>query len=223
MVANWGGTQFVLDEAGRVTGESIQTWIDLGAGGAEVERFTNGDRGGYLLGGPSSGSLAAEAVSGPALKALGKLSAPVAKRFASAAKGKLDDAANAVRSRFGGGKPPAASSAAPDSIPTINGRKPINSKYAGGTHPEGVRFNDKGFPDFGPHSKGQVEIDGLTGNYAKDAALANKAAGLKKTPDGYVWHHVEDGRTLQLVPQDIHNAVKHTGGAAVIRNGGSFD
>ncbi|MBX3432810.1 MAG: HNH endonuclease [Pirellulales bacterium] len=31
------------------------------------------------------------------------------------------------------------------------------------------------------------------------------------------------GRTLQLVPQDIHSAVKHTGGAAVIRNGGRFD
>ena len=112
---------------------------------------------------------------------------------------------------------------APSNIPTINGRKPINSKFAGKTHPSGVKFKDNGFPDFTPYSKAQVELDGLTGNYAKDAALANKAAGLKRTPDRYLWHHVEDGRTLQLVPKSIHDATRHTGGAAVIRNGGSFD
>ncbi|WP_405237918.1 HNH endonuclease [Lentisalinibacter orientalis] len=44
--------------------------------------------------------------------------------------------------------------------------------------------------------------------------------GLDRTPSGYVWHHVEDGRTMQLIPQDIHNAARHTGGAAVIRHGG---
>jgi hypothetical protein len=52
--------------------------------------------------------------------------------------------------------------------------------------------------------------------------MANQAVGLSKTPTGYVWHHVEDGLTMQLVPQDIHNAARHTGGSAVIRNGG-FD
>ena len=52
--------------------------------------------------------------------------------------------------------------------------------------------------------------------------MANQAVGLSSTPDGYVWHHVEDGKTMQLVPQDIHSQVGHTGGAAVIRNGG-FD
>lgn len=35
--------------------------------------------------------------------------------------------------------------------------------------------------------------------------------------DGYTWHHVEDGRTMQLVPRDLHTAVKHTGGVAVIK------
>lgn len=71
-----------------------------------------------------------------------------------------------------------------------------------------------------PHSVAEVELEGLTGNYAKDAGMANRAAGLEATPEGYVWHHVEDGRTMQLVPQDIHGAARHTGGSAVIRNGG---
>jgi filamentous hemagglutinin len=60
----------------------------------------------------------------------------------------------------------------------------------------------------------------LTGNYAIDAAKANSVLGLKSTPTGYVWHHVEDAMTMQLVPQDLHWAVRHTGGAAVINAGG---
>jgi RHS repeat-associated protein len=112
--------------------------------------------------------------------------------------------------------------AAENPIPTIGGRLPINGKYAGGVHPSGVKFTNQGFPNFGPHSVAEVEIEGLTGNYARDAAMANRAAGLESTPEGYVWHHVEDGRTMQLLPDDIHAAVRHTGGAAVIRNGG-FD
>jgi hypothetical protein len=108
-------------------------------------------------------------------------------------------------------------------IPTIGGRLPINSKYAGGTHPSGVSFNQQGFPDFSPYAQKTVVIDDLTGQRAIDEALANKAAGYPSTPQGYTWHHVEDGKTMQLVPRDIHQATAHTGGAAVIRNGGAFD
>lgn len=104
---------------------------------------------------------------------------------------------------------------------TVGGRRPINSQYAGQAHASGVRFNERGFPDFSPHARAQVELDGLTGNYAKDALTANRAVGLDRTPSGYVWHHVEDGRTMQLIPQEIHNAARHTGGAAVIRHGGA--
>ena len=50
--------------------------------------------------------------------------------------------------------------------------------------------------------------------------MCNKAMGYPCTPEGYVWHHVEDTTTMQLVPQNIHNAARHTGGAAVIRDGG---
>ncbi len=118
-------------------------------------------------------------------------------------------------------------------ITPVNGRNPINSGYAGRTYdgpgwtpemqakyPSGVQFTDQGFPDFSPYSQVEVELDGLTGNYGPDSRLANEAAGLDSTPDGYVWHHVEDGRSLQLIPQDIHQAVRHTGGSAVIRESG---
>jgi len=32
-----------------------------------------------------------------------------------------------------------------------------------------------------------------------------------------MWHHVEDTRTLQLIPTDLHRVVRHTGGQAIIR------
>jgi filamentous hemagglutinin len=117
-----------------------------------------------------------------------------------------------------------------DGVPLVNGRSPINSQYAGknysaenfppdlqAKYPNGVNFNSKGFPDFSPYAKASLEVPGLTGDYKNDAALANTMAGLKATPDGYVWHHVEDANTMLLIPQDIHNAVRHTGGAAILR------
>jgi hypothetical protein len=51
---------------------------------------------------------------------------------------------------------------------------------------------------------------------------AKCAASLKATPGNYVWHHVEDSKTMQLIRREIHGAARHTGGVAVIRNGG-FD
>jgi len=88
------------------------------------------------------------------------------------------------------------------------------------SHPPGVDFSEKGFPDFSSKAVAEVQIDGLTGEYRTDEAMANQAAGLAQTPDGYVWHHVEDGKTMQLIPRETHGEVRHTGGAAIIRNGG---
>jgi len=47
--------------------------------------------------------------------------------------------------------------------------------------------------------------------------ILNKAVGLKGTPADMVWHHVEDAETMLLVPKDIHNAARHTGGSAILR------
>ena len=38
-----------------------------------------------------------------------------------------------------------------------------------------------------------------------------------KKPLGYTWHHHHDGKSMHLVPRDLHDAVKHTGGVATIR------
>lgn len=112
--------------------------------------------------------------------------------------------------------------AAEGAIPKIGGRVPINSRYAGQVHPSGVEFTKQGFPNFRPYSQAEVEIPNLTGRYSIDSRLANEAMGYPSTPKGYVWHHAEDGATMQLIPKSVHNSVRHTGGAAVIRNGG-FD
>ncbi len=108
-----------------------------------------------------------------------------------------------------------------------DGVRIINKKFAGQTYnlsgdlakkySKGVKFTKDGFPDFSPYSKAIVKIDGLKGNTSSDFTTANKALGIKTTPSGYTWHHVEDGRTLMLVPTELHQVVRHTGGAALLK------
>ena len=107
-----------------------------------------------------------------------------------------------------------------EEIPTIGGRPPINSRLAGQTHPSGVQFDQRGFPNFDPYAIRKFRSGDLTGDYRADAAMANKTLGFPRTPNNFVWHHVQDGRTLLLIPRDIHEATGHTGGVAVIQNGG---
>lgn len=83
-----------------------------------------------------------------------------------------------------------------------------------------VTYGKEGFPDFSQHSVADVKIDPMTGVGNGDFKLANEAAGLPSTPDGFTWHHVEDGTTMQLVPTDVHGSFPHTGGASIARGGG---
>jgi len=118
-------------------------------------------------------------------------------------------------------------------VERVNGRWPINSRLAGQVYPveklpaelqkkypNSVRFTAEGFPDFEPYAIMKTKVSGLTGDYSNDARLANTAMGLRRTPDGYVWHHVHDGGNMFLIPSDLHNAIKHTGGSAKITGGG---
>jgi filamentous hemagglutinin len=111
----------------------------------------------------------------------------------------------------------------------IGNKMPVNYEYAGGVYsfggkdtelhkkyPEGVRFDSAGFPDFSPYAKETVEID-MKGNYTTDFTDASKKAGLREIPDGFTWHHHQDCKTMQLVPDDLHGDVKHSGGCAVIK------
>lgn len=85
---------------------------------------------------------------------------------------------------------------------------------------QSVTYSQEGFADFSPHSdfRFRVKVPGLTGDHLHDELLANKAAGLKSTPKGYTWHHVEDAETMQLVRKGPHDNFPHTGGASIIKS-----
>ncbi len=110
----------------------------------------------------------------------------------------------------------------------VGGRYPRNAGYAGqnypasnlppalqASYPAGVDFTPQGFANLRPYAVFETKVLDLTGDHRKDERKANKNVGLKSTPEGYTWHHVEDGVTMQLVPTDLHESVSHTGGAAV--------
>jgi hypothetical protein len=116
----------------------------------------------------------------------------------------------------------------------VAGRLPQNHLYAGRAFPDhllppqyrskGLRFTKEGYPDFAPHAKqlpngkNHVEIE-YTGSRRADVAAANKKAKLDDTPRYWTWHHAEDMKTMYLVPSDLHEAVKHTGGTARSKHG----
>ncbi|QXE03496.1 HNH endonuclease [Terribacillus sp. DMT04] len=93
-----------------------------------------------------------------------------------------------------------------------------------------VRYPD-GYPDFTPYMHPNVkpvkiEIHSPKNN-PKDFENANKAARLakdtdppiidiRKPPDGYTWHHHEDGKTMMLVDEDIHREFRHLGGQSKV-------
>jgi len=113
-------------------------------------------------------------------------------------------------------------------VKKINNRMPRNHEWAGKLfplerisrelqqkYPHGVHFTGMGYPDFTRYAKAKVNIK-VTGDHYLDKKLANAKAGFKKTPDGYTWHHHQNGITMQLIPYDLHKAISHTGGFAKI-------
>ncbi|QBX99536.1 hypothetical protein E2K80_01340 [Rhodophyticola sp. CCM32] len=84
----------------------------------------------------------------------------------------------------------------------------------------------EGYPDFTPfmtHPSGvrSVEIE-VSGHSRTDNRRANTEAGHPEwgssPPAGWVWHHVEDARTMQLIPLEINRDFYHLGGASIARN-----
>jgi hypothetical protein len=115
-------------------------------------------------------------------------------------------------------------------VAPIAGRLPIGHKYAGQDFPadklpekyraNGLRVDADGFPEFEPYAltlpngKKSVRIE-YTGSRTKDFAEANRLAGFKRTPEGFTWHHHQDVGEMILIPTDLHDAVKHSGGVVV--------
>lgn len=82
-----------------------------------------------------------------------------------------------------------------------------------------IRISDLSCPP--PSGIRSVEID-VSGSGRVDNRRANIAAGYpewgQSAPTGWVWHHVEDARTMQLIPFEINNRFFHQGGASMVRN-----
>lgn len=126
----------------------------------------------------------------------------------------------------------------PPSVQQINGRYPINARYAGGVWRDGdpakmpkgwpygdIHFSDRGFPIFNQHihehptkGLGDIKLDHPTGKSWKDIRQADEKFGIDakyRKDNNLVWHHHEDTGRMQLIPKDLHNAVRHTGGYAL--------
>jgi hypothetical protein len=105
-----------------------------------------------------------------------------------------------------------------------SGRYPPNYRWAGHLYrgkqwtaalarkyPDGVRFTRDGYPNFTPYAIKTITFKKGFKDRAGDIAFANSKFDA---PPGYTWHHHQDGRRLQLVPTDLHNAIRHGGGIA---------
>jgi Skp family chaperone for outer membrane proteins len=90
-------------------------------------------------------------------------------------------------------------------------RSSIQGKYS-----KGVPFDSEGYPDFSAYAIKTVRIE-MQGINSKDFPEANRAAGYAETPDGYTWHHHQDRATMQLVPRDLHEEMRHAGGHQQIK------
>jgi hypothetical protein len=114
-------------------------------------------------------------------------------------------------------------------VQPVAGRLPQNHELAGKPFPndllpaayrqQGLRFKATGYPDFEPYAltlpnkQKYVEIT-YTGSRSGDSVVATKKAGFTRIPADYTWHHSEELGRMYLVPDDLHEAVKHTGGVA---------
>ncbi len=81
-----------------------------------------------------------------------------------------------------------------------------------------VPISSEGFPDVSKYSKHNIKDFQMTGDSKFDIERAKKSyeAAGNKMPDGYTWHHHQDGSTMQLIPSEL-NDMPHTGGDAITR------
>lgn len=96
-------------------------------------------------------------------------------------------------------------------------------------HIDSINFRD-GEPDFGPISKGNVEIKGFTENrtdnfdkadieLAKQRGCSPEEVRKWRKENGYTWHECKDMKTMQKVPSIIHNNIPHSGGISESKKG----
>ena len=103
----------------------------------------------------------------------------------------------------------------------------IKEKYA----IDGVTFKD-GYPDFSDVSKGTVEIDNFTTerygagcnfDQADQKLASQRGCSVEevcqwRNGNNYTWHEVEDCKTMQKVPREVHGNIPHNGGISKLKN-----
>ncbi len=100
--------------------------------------------------------------------------------------------------------------------PTGSNSAYIKAKYGD------IYMSKQGFAVLDDFAVARVELTGLTGlnGGADDIARANLVHhGTQSSIPGYTWHHLEDGKTMIMVPTELHEAYRHTGGADLLREG----
>lgn len=100
------------------------------------------------------------------------------------------------------------------------------------SYPNGVNFSPEGFPIFTPYAYihngehlkvdiGALHPDPPTGSGGSNGSLQDMSFANETMeqidpswtkPEGYTWHHIENTTQLELVPTNLHDAVRHSGG-----------
>ncbi|MDO4666959.1 MAG: HNH endonuclease [Streptococcus sp.] len=93
---------------------------------------------------------------------------------------------------------------------------------------DGIPFKN-GIPDFSEVSKGTVKIKDFTSNRYKNFTQADiefaNMRGVKpedvrqfRKDNGYTWHEKNDMKSMDLLPNDVHGWIPHSGGISAIKN-----
>lgn len=101
--------------------------------------------------------------------------------------------------------------------------KPINYNLSGQSFVDEftnktVSYTNKGHVVFDKCAIASITME-LTGESSYDIARANTLFfGNSSGLSGYTWHHLEDGKSMILIPTKTHQTFRHTGGASYLRN-----
>lgn len=114
---------------------------------------------------------------------------------------------------------------------TVSEWKALAKKYPNGIYFKPVDAHGVSYPDFSEYAQQIVEFESpsaaaraantcLNGDWLHDSGMADARAGIDsafRAKNSLTWNHNENMKSLELIPKDIHNAVKHHGGASLIR------
>lgn len=109
-----------------------------------------------------------------------------------------------------------------EDIESVTGGKPVRFENGNPDFSEYVH-QTKGADGKLVDAKVEIELD-RAGNRENDFRAAREAMAEKlgvpryKEPDGWTWHHKEDGTTMELIPSALHNNVPHSGGVSVAKD-----